>query len=249
VGTARHLGLLVPLLTGQLKAEDPELRLAVMLLLEAVVSSQACQGALAAQAKPLLSEALLPNVVWRAGRVAATVRKVALVCLYTLLREGRVPLEALVEVVPPLLPVLKTNLEDYDASSRQLVTLSLERIFAYLPGAFDEEPIRQLYPELLKRLDDSSDEVRRAACAAISAFFSAAAPAVFRGGILDYMLDQLFVHLDDQEVSMQEAVLGVLKAAVRLDADAVGKKAQAARGSHRSPRFCDELLEAVRRGV
>ena len=45
-----------------------------------------------------------------------------------------------------------------------------QMMFDMLPGALGEEPVRLMYPELLKRLDDSSDVVRRAVCATISAF-------------------------------------------------------------------------------
>lgn len=40
-----------------------------------------------------------------------------------------------------------------------------------LPGALGEEPVRLIYPELLKRLDDSNDAVRRAVCGTIATFF------------------------------------------------------------------------------
>ena len=250
VAAGRNLGLLVPIFVASLQPErDAEFRLSMMLLLETVVANPLATagGAIPEHSKALISDALLPNCVWRAGRVASTIRKVALICLYTLLRDKRIPPSTLYEVVPPLLPVLKTDLEDYDASSRQLVALSMERIFTMLPRAFDEEPIRQLYPELLKRLDDSSDDVRRAVCGALRAFLGAAAPEVFAAGILDYMLDQLLVHLDDQDPSIQEAVHEVLKAAVAVDPVMVGKKAEAARATHRSPGMCDELSRLAAR--
>lgn len=40
-----------------------------------------------------------------------------------------------------------------------------------MPGALGEEPVRLIYPELLKRLDDSNDVVRMAVCGTIAAFF------------------------------------------------------------------------------
>lgn len=244
VGTAKHLGLLVPLFTLHLTPEsDPEVRLVMMALLESVLSDEACRDHLPGHSRAIILDMIVPNAVWRAGRVACTIRKLSLVCLYSLLRQARVPLPVLYETVPPLLPILKTDLDDYDASSRHLVCLSLQAIFAALPGALDEEPVRQLYPELLKRLDDSSDQVRVSVCATLCAFLGAASPDVFRAGILDYMLDQLFVHLDDQDAGIQEAVLKVLKIATPIDRPLMLKKATAARGSHRSPRFCDELLK------
>jgi hypothetical protein len=63
-------------------------------------------------------------------------------------------------VAPALLPVLKTDLDDFDASTRELCCLSLGLMFEALPGALSEQPVHELYPSLLKRLDDSADPVR-----------------------------------------------------------------------------------------
>jgi len=246
-GVSLHLPLLLPLFVTHLEAEcEPELRLSMMLLLETIIQQPTIQGHLSEHTTALINDIIVPNTVWRAGRVASTIRKVSLVCLWSLLKDGHVPTSVLFETVPTLLPILKTDLEDYDASSRQLVALSLEMIFTRLPGAFDEEPIRQLYPELLKRLDDSNDEVRKLICNTLKSFFTAAHPQVFCNGILDYMMDQLLIHLDDQDPSIQQAVLEVIKVGARVDGALVRKKVEAARGSHRSARYCDEILQGLR---
>ena len=44
--------------------------------------------------------------------------------------------------------------------------LSLDYMFRALPGALGNQPVAELYPSLLKRLDDSSDDVRYAVCKA-----------------------------------------------------------------------------------
>merc|ERR1719488_99701 len=106
---------------------------------------------------------------------------------------------------PQLLPILKTNLDDYDASTRQLVCLSLGMIFKALPNALGEDALRELYPALLKRLDDSSDDVRRAVCDTMCTFFFTSQPKNFRGTILEYSVEQLLVHLDDHDAEIQQA--------------------------------------------
>lgn len=67
----------------------------------------------------------------------------------------------LAKVAPALLPVLKTDLDDFDASTRELCCLSLGLMFEALPGALSEQPVHELYPSLLKRLDDSADPVSK----------------------------------------------------------------------------------------
>merc|ERR1712023_60831 len=130
-------------------------------------------------------------------------------------------------------PILKTNLDDYDASTRQLVCLSLRMIFKALPNALGEDALRELYPALLKRLDDSSDDVRRAVCETMCAFFHTSQPHNFRGTILECSVEQLLVHLDDHDATIQQAVASVLRVAITLDAATVMKKLREVRGSHR----------------
>lgn len=128
-----------------------------------------------------------------------------------------------------MLPVLKSSMDDSDAKTRQLVCLALQYLFVALPGslggklcvyclhttqrysdkraifllASTEEPVHQLYAEILKRLDDSNDTVRKAACQTFTTFLKAAPKEHFRGTIIDYTLDCLFVHLDDSEPDIQ----------------------------------------------
>lgn len=47
---------------------------------------------------PLVTQGLQHNLVWRSGRVAGTVRKVALVCLHGLLHRGYADRKALFQV-------------------------------------------------------------------------------------------------------------------------------------------------------
>ena len=70
--------------------------------------------------------------------------QVTLACLYTLLKGDHCDEETLYTTAPQLLPVLKTNLDDYDASTRQLVCLSLHMIFKMLPNALGEDALREV---------------------------------------------------------------------------------------------------------
>ena len=116
-------------------------------------------------------------------------------------------------------------------------------IFRALPGALGDQPVAELYPSLLKRLDDSSDDVRYAVCKAFRSFFGSAPVTAFRGTCIDYTLDQLFVHLDDMDPAIQAQVFEVIKATVPIDAPRVAKKATGMRAAHRSPKYLDQLIE------
>ena len=49
-----------------------------------------CSKGLAAAADSILTNALSVNLIWRVGRVEATVRKVTLACGYALLKAGAI---------------------------------------------------------------------------------------------------------------------------------------------------------------
>ncbi|RQM31047.1 hypothetical protein B5M09_007051 [Aphanomyces astaci] len=104
---------------------------------------------------------------------------------------------------------------------------------ALLETLLGNDLMAQLYHEILKRLDDSNDLVRKAACATYITFLRAAPRSHFRGTIIEYSMDALFVHLDDSDPDETFAV----------DPDMLTKKATDHRSRHRSPYYCDKLLE------
>eukprot|EP00624_Nannochloropsis_granulata_P006488 evm.model.NODE_4862_length_23170_cov_39.113380.5 len=249
-GTARQWDEVVAVITPQIvkgedgggqqqqqqqQPEEAELRLAHLLLLETLIDRSLPIAAREVKEKAgerrmrhLLCDLLLPTIAWRAGRTAATVRKVGLVCLYRLLREGEagcLPRVALLEVFPLLLPVLQTNMDDYDATSRHLVALSMSTLFgAYRRSAVEgqasllppQAQVLQLLPDLVKRLDDASNEVRQASCLALEGLFDlpGAASILLEGPVLTSVVDQLLVHLDDAECA--EPVWKVLECVAAL---------------------------------
>ncbi|ETI37684.1 hypothetical protein, variant 1 [Phytophthora nicotianae] len=238
-----NLGKIVPIILIHLEPDqDADVRLASLALLETMLGTDAISQAFKPFSVALLQKAIIPNIVWRGGRVAATIRKVAVACAYTLLRQGIAGQQCLFETAPQMLPVLKSSMDDSDAKTRQLVCLALQYLFVALPGCLGEEPVHQLYAEILKRLDDSNDTVRKAACQTFTTFLKAAPKEHFRGTIIDYTMDCLFVHLDDSEPDIQEAVFKVLKETIVIDAPRLAKKAEENRTRHQSPRYCDQLL-------
>lgn len=66
------------------------------------------------------------------------------------------------------------------------------------------EPVQRLYPEILKRLDDSNNTVRATSCGTMISFLRAVANKNdMKGTMIQYTLDCLFLHLDDSEMEIQ----------------------------------------------
>jgi hypothetical protein len=64
--------------------------------------------------------------------------------------------------------------------------------------------------------------------------------------MVDYILDQLFIHMDDPDPAIQEAVFQVaVTVASSLNKQLVLKKAELNRLSHRTPIMCNKLIIEV----
>merc|ERR1719219_2061816 len=84
---------------------------------------------------------------------------------------------ALNESFADLLPILKSALEDsFSPDNRMIACLILSCTLSELQAEISGEQLREVYPELLKRLDDSNDKIRAAVCEALSVFFKCLPP-------------------------------------------------------------------------
>ncbi len=229
---------------------DPEVRMAMLALLETALSDGArsveFHNAIQNSIPRLCMDVVRPNLVWRAGRVAATIRKVSVFCLRALLGELDASLGAswiISTFLPGFLAPLKSCLEDNDADTRRFSCSVLDVSFKLSPKSLEYDTIIDVYADLVKRLDDSNDDVRIAACDMLLAFVRAGASGALRSTALDYTLDALLVHLDDSDANVQQKVLAVLDAMLRFDSKKVAAKATAARNTHRTPELCDQLVK------
>merc|ERR1712045_356258 len=116
-----------------------------------------------------------------------------------------------------LLPILKSCLDDsWSPDNRWIACHVLSCTLVELQAEISSEQLREVYPELLKRLDDSNDEIRAAVCDALTVFFKCLPPKWSRS-LFEYMLRTLFVHLDDPNLKIQQGIYGVLEAALHQD--------------------------------
>ena len=258
-------GALEALAASLAPSRDAELRLVQLVLLDAFVQGGEGGGggeegegagegaarralvdaAIGEWAPRLLKECLLPNLVWRGGMVASTIRKVSVAGVLSLSggHARLLPAWAARAALPELLPVLKSCLGDDDATTRHLSCRAAAALLARVgPGGLAGDAVRALYPELLKRLDDSNDAVRSVGCAAIAALPAAARPADAAGMPAEYSIDTLLVHLDDGDAEVQAAVYGALSAWCAVEPAYAARKAGEVRERMRHTAYVDKLL-------
>ena len=227
-------------------------RLGMLALLETLLrtgsSDWECSTHIQACCDILIEKAFIPNLVWRAGRVEGVARKVTLTATYGLLKAGAIGPQALYKHAPHIVPLLASEIEDQDASARHLGCLCLTIIFERLKGGFGDQAVQDLYPRLLKRLDDSDDIIRMAVCDTFKSFMLCAPKEIYRGTMITYTLDQLFIHLDDPDPKIQKCIFDVLlHIAEHVDGALVLKKANANIQSHRTPVMCETVIRAVKK--
>merc|ERR1740129_255778 len=139
------------------------------------------------------------------------------------------------------MPVLKNCLDDsWSPDNRLLACLVLGCTLVDLQAEISGEQLREVYPELLKRLDDSNDKIRVAVCEALSVFFKCLPPNWSRT-LFEYILKTLFIHLDDPNPEIQQGIYGVLEAAVHQDHVTFLHEAKTAGAKSSHPRLCEEL--------
>ena len=236
--------------------QEPVLRGTALALLDALLAEPSFAHAteLSEWAELLYSAMLVPNLVWRAGRAAEHVRLAAMTSLARL-----VPLDALTPAqleaqLEDSLPVLHTALDDDNVETRRIGCSVVESLLSKLgPSRLESERARKLYPELLKRLDDASDAVRIAVCGPIIALIRAFNYASvwseernFDKANFQYLLRGLLVHLDDPSPEIQAAVKDVLEVAMPVDVAVFVPELLQVKDRHRSPKLCEELIEAAK---
>jgi dynein assembly factor 5 len=106
-------------------------------------------------------------------------------------------------------------LDDDDRLTRMNSCYVLQVLFSNddVIRTIDNERLHKAYPDLLKRLDDVSDDIRFAMCSTLKAYVQA-----FHGNFtielyrahLEDIAKILLIHMDDQNTQIQNAVFGNL---------------------------------------
>ncbi|XP_036409022.1 dynein assembly factor 5, axonemal-like [Megalops cyprinoides] len=245
------LPLLMPLLRGCVQpSRDPEMRLHIFTLLSRLLldapNTLDSQGKFCEHLEEFLLELLLPNLVWHAGRTAAAIRTTTLTCLLALLRGGAITPAQLVNVQEKLTPHILAALDEDSQMSRLLACRSTSSLLRLIGEGLHPDALNKIYPELLKRLDDSSEEVREVALGALGRWLSCLGKdydLLTCRPHLEFLFQQLLLQLDDPDSRMQDRVLEVLKAAGAVHPALLQQEVTSVRDKHRSPAHCDLLLE------
>ncbi|XP_019113559.2 dynein assembly factor 5, axonemal [Larimichthys crocea] len=244
---------LMPLLRCSLQSDkDPEMRMSIFTMLAKLLLDAAStldsQGHFRKESEKFLCNVLLPNLVWHAGRTAAAVRTSALSCLLALLHGGAITPGQLLCLEEKLIPLVLSALDEDSQMGRLLACRSLSTTVRLIGTSLHPEALNKIYPELLKRLDDSSEEVRSVALQALGLWLTSLTKDYnpeFCTPHLQFLFQQLLLHLDDPDSSVQEQVLEVLRKGSLVHPTLLRREVEAVRDKQRSPLYCDQLLQHI----
>ncbi|XP_006167960.2 dynein assembly factor 5, axonemal [Tupaia chinensis] len=241
----------VPTLRACLQpARDPQMRLKLFTILSKVLlkpkDTVNSQGQFHSYLETVIKDILAPSLQWHAGRTAAAIRTAAVSCLWALTSSDTLSAKQIQEVQEALMPQILTTLEE-DSQMTRLISCRIINVFLKTSGdVIDPDKFIKIYPELLKRLDDVSNDVRMAAASTLITWLkcinSSDGKSYFQNNI-QYLYKELLVHLDDPESAIQDAVLEVLKEGSVLFPDLLVRETEAVIHKHRSATYCEQLLQ------
>ncbi|XP_025779024.1 dynein assembly factor 5, axonemal [Puma concolor] len=243
---------LVPVLRSCLQpARDPQMRLQLFSSLSRVLLSAKqtvdSQGHFHHYLDTVTKDILVPNLQWHAGKTAAAIRTAAVSCLWALISSEVLSDEQIRKVQETLMPQILTSLEE-DSQMTRLISCQIINTFLKTSGGVaDADKLIKVYPELLKRLDDVSHEVRLAATSALVTWLACVrsdddVKSCYQSHI-QFLYRELLVYLDDPDSTVQDAVLEVLKAGSVLFPELLARETEAVIHKHRSPALCQQLLQ------
>ncbi|KAM5213583.1 dynein axonemal assembly factor 5 isoform 1-T1 [Hipposideros larvatus] len=244
---------LVPILRSCLQpARDPQMRLKLFSVLSRVLlrakETLDSHGQFHSYLDTVIMDILVPNLQWHAGRTAAAIRTAAVSCLWALISSDVLSATQIQDVQRTLMPQVLTTLEE-DSQMTRLTSCRIISVFLEASGgAIDPDKFTKIYPELLKRLDDVSNDVRLAAASALVAWLQCIRKDAGKSqsqSDIQHLYRELLVYLDDAESTVQDAVLEVLKAGSVLFPDLLVTETEAVMHKHRSPAYCEQLLQHV----
>ena len=197
----------------------------------------------------VVADILVPNCVWKSGRVAASLRLHALTVLHALFAQGLITPSLGLQLGPKVLPILQSNLDDDDAKLRMLVLLLLQQLLTLLPAhsvRLEDDALTELHRDLLKRLDDSHDPIRLQVVSAFSLLFHRVFPAAEDYDKTDsyfrYILSCFFIYLDDANPEIIDACFAFLQSAIPYNRKVFIQETETAKKKQTTGRYCDQLM-------
>jgi dynein assembly factor 5 len=166
----------------------------------------------------VINEFILPNIVWKAGRAASSVRMTACASLVLVLQQDQTKnLQPKQEILDELAKTILTCLDDDNKSTRLYACNIFLNILCNYGQSYDNDKLHRLYPEFIKRLDDQSDDIRHEIIKVFNRYYTClntnnngAYDKVLYQAHLQTIFENLILYLDDSNLDIQSKIFGKL---------------------------------------
>ncbi|CAF4903039.1 unnamed protein product [Rotaria sp. Silwood1] len=203
--------------------------------------------------KILIDECILPNMQWKAGRTAAAIRATAIATLWSLFQAKSFSFEQCASSMKEILLAVLGMLDDDDRLTRMNSCYVLQALFSNDDAirTIDNDQLHKVYPDLLKRLDDISDDIRLIICSTLNAYVQSFHRnfniELYRSHLED-IAKILLIHMDDQNSQIQNVVFDtIIQFATQLEnaSETFINEIRNVKHKHRNQTLCDTLIERI----
>ena len=154
-------------------SKDVELRFDMLSLVEHLLLQENLYSTMIFYTEILIKLVLLPCTEWRAGMPICKIRKASIICMIKLFEKNLIEKEKLMVLLPEMINKLKSPLDDDWAHDLRFASVVLvTKMMEFMGKDMDREGFNEIYPELLKRLDDAQDGIRIEACKSFEVLWS-----------------------------------------------------------------------------
>lgn len=223
------------------------MRMDMLSLTEHFLRTESLHSTIVFYSEIILKMILLPNMQWAVGIPSQSIRQASVVCTKTLLSQRLIEGVKLHQNYTELVNALKNCFDDdWVAQLRFASVILMRQIIEYVDEEIDYEDFKLVYPELLKRLDDSQDGIRIETCKTFESFFKVL-PDPWSGALYEYTVKGVFIHIDDPSVKIQEAIIEVLKIAATKQTDQFIEIANECQSKYQQSLLCKNLETFARK--
>jgi dynein assembly factor 5, axonemal len=137
-------------------SKEYELRMDMLGLVEFMLNQEILSESITFYSEVILKMILIPSTVWKVGSPNVKVRKASVICMMRMIDNKLISPQKLNGSFKEFMQVMKNCLDDDWANDLRFTSVVvIRKLIEYLHERFDGEEQKEIYPELLKRLDDS----------------------------------------------------------------------------------------------
>ena len=221
-------------------------RMDMLSLVEHFLDKESLQDTLCYYGDVFIKGILQPCIEWRSGIPNVKIREASILCLKKLIEKRLIEQESFQRNFLDIFNNLKSCMDDdFSSDIRYSSTVLLKLMINFTGNKMQYDDYKEVYPELLKRLDDSQDGIRLEASKAFEEFFEVL-PEDWAPNLFEYMIENIYIHLDDSEEEIQQAISKVLIKAAKVHRDVVIHIGHAMSSKFKHQFVIDSLLTQLR---